>query len=255
MSNAPAPRGMNSATHSPIFVTKDLFETRYRGADAIFVAGSVVRGEASNYSDIDLVVVSPKIDAAFRDSFTHLGWPVEAFIHDSETIRYFFENVDRQIGRATLADMIFEGQEIPGPTPLTTRLKGLAGDLLHQGPPELSNDEVEDRRYHISELIDDIREPRNRHELMASGALVYQELADYYFRSRRNWAGTGKAIVRRMKKQDPLFARRFSDAFDTLFTEGQSTKVVDIAKELLEPAGGFLFEGYRRDVSPAWRLR
>lgn len=246
---------MNTATHSPIFVTKDLFETRYRGADAVFVAGSVVRGEASNYSDIDLVVVYPKVDAAFRDSFTHLGWPVEAFIHDPETVRYFFETIDRQIGRATLADMIFEGQEIPGPTSLSTRLKDMAGDLLREGPPQLSPDEIEDRRYHISELIDDIREPRNRHELMASGALVYQELADYYFRSRRSWAGTGKAIVRRMKRQDPIFARRFSEAFENLFCEGQSNKVVEIAKDLLEPAGGFLFEGYRRDVSPTWRAR
>jgi hypothetical protein len=247
-------RNMTGATHSPLFVTKELFETRYQGAEAIFVAGSVVRGEASTYSDLDLVVIYPKVEAAYRDSFTFKGWPVEAFVHDSKTLRYFFENVDKQIGRATLADMVSEGHEIPCATVTTNDLKSLAKATLREGPPALTKDDVDDRRYHISELIDDIREPRNRQELIASGTLIYQELADYYFRSNRSWAGTGKAVLRRMKKQDPAFARRFADAFDMLFAEGQSTKVVELAKELLAPVGGFLFEGYRRDVSPDWRM-
>ncbi len=246
---------MTRATHSPLFVTKELLETRYQGAEAIFVAGSVVRGEASTYSDLDLVVIFPRVEAAYRDSFTHRGWPVEALVHDPETIRYFFENVDRHIGRATLADMISEGHEIPGPTPLTENLKSLAGATLREGPPALTEEEVEDRRYHISELIDDIREPRSRQELIASGTLVYNELADYYFRSRRGWAGTGKAVLRRMKKEDPVFARKFSEAFDVLFGSGESGKVIDLATELLAPAGGFLFEGYRRNVPTAWRKK
>lgn len=244
---------MTGATHSPLFVTKELFETRYQGAEAIFVAGSVVRGEASTHSDLDLVVIFPKVEAAYRDSFTYKGWPVEAFVHDPQTLRYFFETVDKQIGRATLADMVSEGHEIPCATATTNDLKALATDTLRAGPPPLSKEEVEDRRYHISEMIDDIREPRNRQELIASGALVYTELADYYFRTNLCWAGTGKAVLRRMKKHDPAFARRFSDAFDALFIEGQAAKVVELAKELLAPVGGFLFEGYRRDVSPTWR--
>ncbi len=95
---------MTRALHSPLFVTKELLETRYQGAEAIFVAGSVVRGEANNFSDLDLVVIFPKVGSAFRESFYHREWPVEAFIHDRETARYFFQKVDPEIGRATLAE-------------------------------------------------------------------------------------------------------------------------------------------------------
>lgn len=246
---------MQSATHSPLFVCKDLFESRYKGADCIFVGGSVGRGEATAHSDLDLVVVFPKVTAAYRESFQHMGWPVEAFIHDAETLRYFFQNVDPQLGRATLAEMIAEGHEAPAATSLSQELKRMADEVLRAGPPALDEADVQDRRYHISELIDDLRAPRNRQEMLAAGAYLYNELADFYFRSRRGWSGTGKAILKRMKKVDPTFARRFSEAFDDLFINGQQKRVIDLTEELLAPSGGFLFEGYRRDVPSSWRAR
>ena len=239
---------MTRATHSPLYVTKELLETRYKGADAIFVAGSVVRGEATTYSDLDLVVIYPKIPVAFRESFSHLDWPVEAFIHDPYTLEFFFRHIDHQIGRATLAEMVLEGHVVPGGTELTERLKQLASATLQAGPPALPSEEIADRRYQISELIDDIREPKTRGELIASATVIFNDLADYYVRMRRGWTGSGKGVLKRMKRIDPAFARRFSEAFEDLFATGQTGRVIDLAAEVLAPEGGFLFEGYRREV-------
>lgn len=239
---------MTRATHSPLYVTKELFETRYQGAEAIFVAGSVVRGEATTYSDLDLVVIYPSVPVAYRESFLHRDWPVEAFIHDPRTLEYFIKSIDPQIGRATLAEMIAEGHEVPSSTPLTAQLKSLAVVSLRDGPPALSAEEIDDRRYHISELIDDLREPKNRAELIATATSVYVELADFYVRCHRGWSGAGKGILKRIKKLDPALGRRFSEAFEGLFTSGQTRQVIELTGEILSPHGGFLFEGYRRDV-------
>jgi hypothetical protein len=244
---------MQSATHSPVFVTKELLETRYLGAEAIFLAGSVVRGEATAHSDLDLVVLFPKVKAAYRESFFHKGWPVEAFIHDAETLQYFFDHVDRHMGRATLSEMVAEGHEVPGPSEKTNKLKSIANEVLSRGPSALTDEELQDRRYHISELLDDLRAPRNRQEMFASGTTVYSELADFYFRSRCQWTSWGKSILKRMKKADPVVARKFSDAFDDLFVNGQTAKVLEVAEEILQPYGGLLFEGYTRAVPTNWR--
>lgn len=244
---------MKSSTHSPLFVTKELFETRYQGADSIFVTGSVVRGEATAHSDLDLVVVFPKVERAYRESFVHKGWPVEAFIHDPETLRYFFQHVDKNLGRATLAEMCAEGHEIPSATEVTRQVKQMAQAALREGPPALSDEDLQDRRYHISEILDDMREPRNRHELVASASLLYLELADFYFRTKLSFTGSGKGLVRRMKRADPAFARRFADAFDDVFSTGQSARVIAMAEDLMSENGGLLFEGYRRDVPVDWR--
>ena len=244
-----------SPLHSPIFAAKDLFETRYQGADAVLVAGSVVRGEASTYSDLDLVVIFPKVAAAYRESFTHKGWPVEAFIHDLETLRYFFYRVDRPEGSATLCEMVKEGLEVPAPTSSTREAKELAAEILREGPPKLTVEDIEDRRYMISEMIDDLREPRSRHEMNASAARLFSELGDFYCRSRGSWTGHGKGLLKRLKSQDPVLARRYSEAFDQLFQHGQPAMVIALAEELLLPYGGLFFDAYRREALPSWRGR
>ncbi len=244
---------MTRAKHSPLYVTKDLIETRYKGAQVIFLAGSVMRGEASTYSDIDIVVIYPQLTNAFRESFFHLDWPVEAFVHDPETLRYFFYKVDHLAGSSTLAEMVSEGLETPGPTPFSTDIKTMADAVIKQGPPALTTDQISDRRYHISELVDDIREPRSRQELNAAACAIYTELSDYYFRTRNLYSSSGKAILKRLKKSDPVFFRKFTEAFDLLFSIGRAEKVIELAEGLLSPQGGFLFDSYRRDVSTAWR--
>lgn len=252
---ASTPIARTQPLHSPLFAVRDLIETRYLGADSILLAGSVIRGEASTYSDLDVVVLYPHVRAAYRESFTHKGWPVEAFIHDLETLRYFVYRIDRPQGISTLSEMIREGLEVPGPTELSSQAKTLVNEVLGEGPPALTLEDVEDRRYHISELIDDLREPRSRHELNAAASRVYGELADFYCRSKGHWTGAGKGLLKRMKQIDPSMARRYADAFDQLFQHGLTGSVVSLSEEILAPFGGFLFDAYRREVSPNWRGR
>jgi predicted nucleotidyltransferase len=67
---------------------------RYPEASVLFAAGSIVRGEGTVHSDLDLVVVYPALAAAYRESFVLDRLPVEAFVHDPETLEYFFVEVD-----------------------------------------------------------------------------------------------------------------------------------------------------------------
>jgi hypothetical protein len=244
---------MVSSKHSPLFVAKELFETRFSGADVAFMAGSVVRGEASTYSDLDLVVIYPKVEYASRESFTHRDWPVEVFVHDPETLKYFHNKVDALDGRASLYEMIYEGLEVPGPSPISDNLKELAARSLSEGPRPLTPTEIEDRRYMITFLLDDIREPKSRDEVFATSATLFNEVADFYLRSRGLWSASGKSLIRRLKKADAGFARRFVESFDQLQTQNQPQRLIDLVSEVLAEHGGFLFEGYSRKADPRWR--
>lgn len=244
---------MIKAKHSPLFVAKELFETRFSGADVAFMAGSVVRGEASTYSDLDLIVIYPKVEFASRESFTHRDWPVEVFVHDPQTLKYFHNRVDALEGKASLYEMIYEGLEVPGPSPISDSLKEQAARALAEGPRVLTPTEIEDRRYMLSFLVDDIREPKSREEMFATSAILYMELADFYLRSRRHWSASGKSLTRRLKKADPAFARKFFDAFDQLHLNAGPVKLVELVTEVLGDHGGFLFDGYTRKADPTWR--
>jgi len=228
-------------------------EDRYAGATAVFAAGSIVRGEGTPYSDLDLVVVYPHVACAYRESFRVRNLPVEAFVHDPQTLNYFFLEVDRKAGVPSLPQMVVEGIEIPDSTDASRSLKQLAASVIAMGPPPLSPQDRDALRYGVTDLVDDIREPRSRDELTAAGAKLFEALANAYLRTRGLWSATGKSIPRTLKRADAALCDRYCRSFEDLFTHGDGRAVVALAEELLAPDGGFLFDGYRLDALAEWR--
>ena len=233
----------------PVAAAREIFAERYGGARVIFLAGSVVRGEATPTSDLDLVVVYERLPHAYREAFVHAGWPVETFVHDPETLGYHFES-DRRRGIPSLQRMVSEGIEIPEASGFSAELKRLASELLEAGPPRWDEAELTRRRYRLSDWVDDIRHPRTPEELVASGTFLYADLADFFFLSQGLWTAHSKTIPRRLREVDAGFAGRFRDAFEALFAEKRQGPVITLVEEVLQPFGGILFEGFRRDSAP-----
>jgi hypothetical protein len=240
---------MNTSRVSPLEAARGVWRERYAGARVIFLAGSVMRGEATRTSDLDIVVVFEKLENAYRESFTFGGWPVEAFVHDALTLRRFFES-DRERGLPSLMRMVIEGVEVPEACGLSAELKRAASEVYDAGPPTLDADEMRLRRYRLTDWVDDIRFPRSDEELVASGAWLYKDAADFFFRSRGLWSAHSKTIPRRLRETDAEFASKFLAAFDALFTEKRSAPAVTLVEELLAPFGGTLFDGFRMDRRP-----
>ena len=226
---------------------------RYADAMTLFLAGSIVREESTPYSDLDLVVVYDKLPAAFRESFHFQGYPVEAFVHDPETLHYFFMEMDRPSGMPSLMQMVVEGIEVPDTTSAAMRLKQLAESVLALGPPALTEQERDARRYNITNLVDDLRAARTTAELCGTGAELFEALADYHLRARGCWSGRNKSIPRALHRADPDLCARYSVSFDQLFTRSDVGAVIALAEDLLRPDGGFLFDGFRSDAPSASR--
>lgn len=244
---------MNRA--DPLSDASEILAQRYEGAAMVFLAGSVMRGEGTDTSDLDLVVVYERLDAAFRESFRYKDWPVEAFVHDPETLRYFFLQVDRPSGVPSLPHMVATGTPLPYATNLSRALQAFAHEVLARGPPRWSIERLAQSRYTITSLADDLRSPRSRTELLASGAALYSALADHILRGQGQWSASGKSIPRRLASGAPALANRFEEAFHLLFVCGRTDAVTDLCAEVLAPSGGWLFDGYKFAVPSDWRLK
>jgi predicted nucleotidyltransferase len=245
--------GMNKKSDRIIGVANAIHADRYPDASVVLAAGSLVRGEGTAYSDLDLVVVYAKVARAYRESFRFDGYPVEAFVHDSETLEYFFFEVDRPSGVPVLPQMVVEGVEVPAPNDVSRAAKQQAASLIAAGPPALDAEGEQRMRYFVSDLIDDLRAPRSQDELIGTGSQLYEQLADYHLRRQGLWSAKGKAIPRVLRQADPELCLKYSQSFNNLFKLGDATGVIELAEELLEAAGGPLFEGYRSDAPPTWR--
>jgi nucleotidyltransferase-like protein len=236
-----------------IKVAKEILQYKYPTAEVLFLAGSIVRGEGTPHSDLDLVVIFDSLSNAYRESFLFQGFPVEAFVHDPETFNYFLLEVDRPSGVPSLAQMILEGIELPEPGELSQSLRELAASVIQAGPPELSAEDVRKFRYNLTNLVDDIRQPRSTDELLASGTELYEALADYYFRTNNLWSAKGKAIPRTLKQADCELCLRYCKSFEELFSNGDPEKVIALVEELLVANGGFLFDGHRLEAPTDYR--
>ena len=238
----------------PTTAALEVIAERFNGAAVTFLGGSVVRGEATETSDLDLVVVYERLAAAHRESFVHGGWPIEAFVHDPETLRYFFLHVDRLAGIPSLPDMVASGIPLPRATDLSGSLQALAGDVISKGPPRWTDAEVAASRYAITNFVDDMRSPRSRAELTATATALYSALADHFLRTQGYWSAKAKAIPRRLEAVAPDFAERFIAAFTELFAKGQPEAVIQLCEEVLLPCGGWLFAGHKVVAPLEWRL-
>jgi hypothetical protein len=234
-------------------VVRQLHAERYPDAPLLLLAGSLVRGDGTVHSDLDLVVVHEHVDHAYRESFRYQGWPVEAFVHDAETMEHFFVEVDRPSGVMSLANMVVEGIELPAPSPLSRAVKARARAVLAAGPAPLDTAALRHKRYAITDLVDDLRAPRSPGEQVATAIRLYGALADLHLRARGRWSAHGKHVPRALAADDPAYAARFVAAFDALFAGHESGPVVRLAEETLAPLGGFLFEGHRLDAPASWR--
>jgi len=227
---------------------------KYPDADAIFLAGSVIRGESTKTSDLDIVVAYESLPNAYRDSYFYGGWPVEAFVHDPQTLEYFISKVDAPSGVPSLAAMVSEGIELPSPTELSQRLKQIANDSLKVGPAPWSESEINSSRYMISDLVEDLRDSGTKSEMNAIATQLYSAIANHYFRSQGLWSAKGKAIPRRLRRIDETFAAKFESAFESVFAHSKVENLVTLSAEVLSAQGGFLFEGHRLDAPTEWKI-
>lgn len=245
---------MNTSRVSPLEAAHGVLGERYRGARVLFLAGSVMRGEATQTSDLDVVVVFEELADARRESFTFEGWPVEAFVHDAESLRHFYGS-ERKRGVPSLMRMVIEGLELPEASEFSEGLKREAAAAYETGPLPFDAEELKLRRYRLTDWADDIRFPRSGEELVASGAWLYQDAADFFFRSRGLWSAHSKTVPRRMREVDAEFASKFLAAFDALFTEKRGGPTVELVEEMLAPFGGTLFDGFRMDARLREKMR
>ncbi len=224
----------------------------YPRYECAFVAGSMLRGEETAASDIDIVVIyDDEFEEIHRNSVVENGWPIEFFVHNRNANDYFMEK-DRQRGMCIMMNMVANGISLPGETDISKERQAKAKAIIEAGPPTLSDAEIEDRRYFITDGIDDLDDNRPALERFGTLCNLYNQLGDFYLRSRRLWSGQGKSLGRLIRLTDPNFAKDFEEAFATGF-QGDFSKIIPLAESILSPHGGRCFAGYERPASKEWK--
>lgn len=222
---------------------------RYPDAEAIFLAGSIVRGDGTPTSDLDIVIVTTMDPAApYRQSLILKGWPIELFVHTPDSLQLFFEK-DMATRTPSLLNMCIEGHLITPPNTQSRQIHNHAKALMDQGPPPLSAAEQTARRYALTDLLSDLegcQQETERH-------FICQQLLPYALETslahQQAWSGKGKWLWRALKRANPEQANRL-EAILSLHGKAYSTALQHwVENDVLAPLGGPLFDGYYQGAS------
>ncbi|KQW86152.1 nucleotidyltransferase [Devosia sp. Root413D1] len=235
----------NIASHA-LAAAEVALASRFAGAACAFVAGSIMRGEGTIGSDIDLVVLFPRLERAWRESFVADDFPIEAFVHDPETLAYYLDK-DIESGRPIMLDMVTSGVVIGPQRTLAEPIRATAARALAAGPRPLDGPAYDTMRYMASDLIDDLRGRRPPAEIAAIAAQLHPRLIDLMLLGRGAWTGAGKWGPRLLRRLDGQLADRFDAAFRTAAL-GDGAALMALAEAELGRHGGHCFDGYKQQA-------
>lgn len=238
----------------PLLTLKKLLNERYQDALAVFWAGSVSNEQGTSASDLDLVIVYEQVPNAWREAFNYEGWPIDAFVHDKDTLRYFFEESKNGSGISGLLYMVLYGRELTPASIFSKNIKSLAKKFLHAGPAIWNKDNIDKERFLITDTLEDILFPKSRAEQIASAAWLYEALSQFYFRAQNKWCASGKSIARYLEQDNPKLAQEFSESFESVFQTGEGADLKNLTQKILKPYGGFLWDDYKSEAPKAARI-
>jgi hypothetical protein len=215
----------------PVRDARDLVAERFPGAVWAMLTGSVLTSARTAGSDLDIVVLRAE-EPGGRESLRFRGWPVELFVHTPDRLAAFLAN-ELAARKPSTHRMLARGVPLVGdPGDLPAR----CAQVLADGPPPLTPAERDRQRYLLTDLLDDLRHVTDPGERVVLTATLWTETARAALGFAGWWVSGGKWLLRELRETDPGFADRWLAARDD---------PAPLAAEVLDRAGGPLFDGYR----------
>ncbi|WP_124264426.1 nucleotidyltransferase domain-containing protein [Streptomyces sp. ADI98-10] len=231
-----------------IDAARAVVEERHPAARAGFLGGSVVTGRRTAMSDLDIVVLLHGTPAPYRASLRSGEWPVEMFVHTEATWHTYIQREVRK-RRSPLLSMCADGILLFDKDGVGTHLAAEARKLTAAGPPAASAEEIDDRRYAITDLLDDLAGSTDQGERLFIATELVRRSAELALTAGGSWNGGGKWLARRLKPTAPGLDRRLHDGLRDVLA-GQIEPLAAVVDEVLEQVGGRLWVGYQRGGTP-----
>jgi hypothetical protein len=232
---------------STVELAQSLVRERFPDARAAWLGGSVVRGDATATSDLDITVLLAGPPAPFRESLEHAGWPVELFVHTEASLWHYCRK-DQERRRPTIMRLVGESIILADTDGIAVDLQQACAAAVTAGPAPLSEGDLGSARYALTDLITDLEGVTDPAQQVAISAVLWQEAAALLLAGSGRWAGSGKALVRELRELDRVEGTSITDDLVAGLREsiaGSSARLIDGCDGILARFGGRRFSGHR----------
>lgn len=229
----------------PIEAANKFVEFYFPKAQAAILAGSAAREEHNDKSDLDIIVITDEVETPFRQSYVEFGWNIEAFVFNNKNYMDFFEK-DARRKRPSLPNMVLESIILKDDQ-IINIMKEQAKSLLQKGPEKLSEEEIRDFRYEITNLLDDFEGETDYFKNLFIVSELVEKLKQFTLLVNGYWDSKGKYNVKALNKFDEQIAGIFLMAMEEYYKNENKEVLISLSNDILNIQGGKLFEGYRKE--------
>ncbi|GAA4035398.1 nucleotidyltransferase domain-containing protein [Allokutzneria multivorans] len=212
---------------------------------AAILGGGATSAHRTPTSDLDIVVFVSDPPPPFRVTAEHDGWPVELFAHTRET---FVSFVDREIAQrgSPLLHMCAKGTLLFDHSGIGEWACSTSRERFDAGPPPLTPVELEDARYRVTDLLDDLAGATDPDERLLTANRLLTTVAELVLSAHGSWLGTGKWLLRRLRETDPVVCASLLSTYRALVVGDAPEPFHRTVSDVLDTVGGRLLVGYRR---------
>jgi hypothetical protein len=212
---------------------------------AALLFGSVARSEATPNSDLDILIVACQEIQSYRRSYRDYGWVIEAFIGSQ---KFNEEKIQRprtnQIPSYLTAWA--EGIILKDHDDFAGSLKERAVAILEQGPASLTQQEIDQYRYVITDWLDDLIDSNSYEEELFIAYELAAKTAELLLAYNRQWIGERKWLYQALQKSEHRMARQLIGDLEHFYRTGEKDRLIEVIGTILEMVGGKLYEGYSK---------
>ncbi|MFB5265919.1 nucleotidyltransferase domain-containing protein [Paenibacillus enshidis] len=221
---------------------KCLIQQDFPNCSLAVLGGSVIRDQATPYSDLDIVIYDDSQELPFRRTVTTFGWITELFMLNSSSYRELFD-AGIHGGNPTLQRIIAEGEVIRAVDDGLDILEEACADLDY-GPMPWGDYELDQARYEITEHIQDLKGSVQLCETWFVVSRLSEALCKLMLRANNQWIGEGKHLIRNLRGFDAEKGAALEAALEELYRNDSMEQLITLGLQWLEPYGGPLLEGF-----------
>lgn len=171
----------------------------------IIAAGSILRGNGDENSDIDTFII---IDSDYRQRIQKFfnGVRFELFVNAPQFIPQYFDE-EQNGGSASTAHMLATGHVVLNQSPLIDKFRQEAQEILH-GKPVYDEQSLINQRYMLADRFENALDLRERDPMMGL-VLIGAALSDmlvYQFQKQGKWIPRHKDILAILRNEEPQLA-------------------------------------------------
>ncbi|GCE16930.1 nucleotidyltransferase domain-containing protein [Dictyobacter kobayashii] len=220
-------------------IARTFVDREFPNCKAAILAGSAARGEETEQSDLDILVINEEGASAYEESLSALGRSIDVLFYTHKTcLKLFKQEIQRR--RPVLSHMCAQGIILKDTDGLAQQIQHEARQVLQYGPEPISQEEQNIHRNELTDYLDDLIGSKNPYENYIIAFHVIVGSIVIQLNAHKHWLGAGKWLLREFQHYDPQQAQQCLHAMDSFYKHGRKEDLIAFAEQSLQSTGGRL---------------